>query len=71
MVEDFIFVGRHRWDVIGHYGDLIYNIDGHFQLFPSQLSYEISTNSNICQQGNDMITDEFQKPKDDLMLLSQ
>jgi hypothetical protein len=43
---------------------------GHFQLFPSQMSYEIVIDSNIWQQGDDMITNIFQTPKDDLMKCS-
>jgi hypothetical protein len=39
-------------------------------LFPSQLSYEIATDSDIWQQGDDIITDIFQTPKDDLMQCS-
>jgi hypothetical protein len=34
MIEEFIFFGRRRWDVVGHDGDPIYDIEGHFQLLP-------------------------------------
>jgi len=30
-IDDFIHVGRHKWDMIGHDGDPIYNIEGHFK----------------------------------------
>jgi hypothetical protein len=53
--------------VIGHDGDHIYDIEGHFQLFPSQLSYVITIDSNIWQQGNDMITYVLQTPNHDLV----
>jgi hypothetical protein len=42
-IDDFIHVGRHKWDVVGHDGDPIYNIEGHFQFFPLQQSYVIAT----------------------------
>ena len=35
-IDDFIHVVRRKWDVIGHDGDHIYDIEGHFQLFPLQ-----------------------------------
>jgi len=37
-IDEFICVGIRKWDVIGHDGDHISNIGGHFQLSPSQLS---------------------------------
>jgi len=70
MIDEFISIGRHRWDVIGHYGDTIYEIEGHFQFFPSLQSCVITTDSNIWKQGNDMITDVFQTPKDELVQYS-
>jgi hypothetical protein len=39
-IDDFIHVGRHKWDVVGHDEDPIYDMEGHFQLLPLQLSYE-------------------------------
>jgi hypothetical protein len=35
-IDDFIHVGRCKWDVIGFvfYKDPIYDIKGHFRLFP-------------------------------------
>ena len=38
-IDEFIHVGKHKWDVTGYDGDLIYDIEDHFQMFPLQLSY--------------------------------
>jgi hypothetical protein len=35
-IDEFIHVGRHKWDVIGSDEDPIYDIEGHFHLFPLQ-----------------------------------
>jgi hypothetical protein len=37
-IDEFIHVGRCRWDVVGYDMDPIYNIKNHFQVFPLQLS---------------------------------
>jgi hypothetical protein len=66
-IDEFIHVGRRKWDVVGFDEDPIYDMEGHLQMFPLQLSYEVTTNSDIWQQGDDIITDVFQTPKDDLM----
>jgi len=42
-IDEFIHVGRHKWDVIFHDGDPIYDIEGHFQLFPLKNPYVIVT----------------------------
>jgi hypothetical protein len=39
-IDEFIHVGKRKWDVIGYNGDPIYDIEGHFQKLPLQLSYE-------------------------------
>jgi len=67
-IDEFIHVGKRKRDVIGYYGDPIYNIEEHFQMFPLQLSCQVTTNSNIWKQGNDIVTYIFQTPKDDLVL---
>ena len=69
-IDEFIHVKKHKWDVIGYDGDPIYDIEGHSQKFPLQLSYAVTSNFNIWQQGDDMITNFFQTPKDDLVLCS-
>jgi hypothetical protein len=55
-IDEFIHVGRCKWDVIGHDGDPIYDIEGHFQLFPLQQPYVIATIQMFGKQGDDMIT---------------
>jgi hypothetical protein len=66
-IDEFIHVGRCKWDVIGHDEDPIYDIEGHFQLFPLQQPYVITTDFDVWQQGDDMITDLFQPPRDDFL----
>jgi hypothetical protein len=68
-IDEFIHVGRHKWDVIGSNEDPIYDIEGHFQEFPLQLSYEV-TNFENWRQGDGMITNLFQTLKDDLVIYS-
>jgi hypothetical protein len=66
-IDKFIHVGRCKWDVIGYDGDPIYDIEDHFKMFPLQLSYHVTTNSDIWQQGNDIVIDIS---KGDLFLCS-
>jgi hypothetical protein len=63
-IDEFIHVEKCKWDVIGYDGDPIYDIEGHFQKFPLQLSYEVTNSFDIWKQGDDMITNFFQTPKD-------
>jgi hypothetical protein len=69
-IYEFIHVGKHKWDVIEYNGDLTYDIEWHFQKFPLQLSYEVTTNFEIWKQGYDVLTGDFQVPKGDLSLCS-
>jgi hypothetical protein len=69
-IDEFIHVGKHKWDVIGYDRDPIYNIEGRFQRLPLPLSREVTNRLDIWQQGHDMVTNLFQTPKDDLMLCS-
>jgi hypothetical protein len=69
-IDEFIHVGKRKWDMIGYDGDPIYDIEGHFQMLPLQLSYEDTTNFDIWQQVDDVVTDVFQAPKGDLVLCS-
>jgi hypothetical protein len=46
-IDEFIHVGRHKWDVIGYDGDHVYDIEDHFQMFHLHLSYQVTTNSDI------------------------
>jgi hypothetical protein len=64
-IEEFIHVGRHRWDIVGYDLDPIYDSESHFQLFPLQLSQQIT--SNQWQQGDEVFTYTFRKTKDDLV----
>jgi hypothetical protein len=64
-IYEFIHVGRRRWDVVGYYMDLVYDIEGHFQVFHLQLSQQITLDQWL--QGDDIITDIFQIPKVDLV----
>jgi hypothetical protein len=66
--DEFIHVGRLKWDVIDYYRDPIYNIEDHFQRFPLHLSYQVTTNSDIWKQGYDIVIDIFQRPKDYFVL---
>jgi hypothetical protein len=69
-IDEFIHVRKCKWDVIWYDGDPIYDIEVHFQMFPLQLSYEVTDNFDIWQQRDDTITNIFQTPKDDLVLCS-
>jgi hypothetical protein len=37
-IDEFIHVGRHRWDIVGYDMGPVYDIESHFQVFPLQLS---------------------------------
>jgi hypothetical protein len=64
-IDEFIHVGRRRWDIVGYDLDPIYDTESHFQLLPLQLSQQIT--SNQWQQGDEIFTRTFQKTKDDLV----
>jgi hypothetical protein len=68
--DEFIHVGGRKWDANCYNGDPIYDIEDHFQLFPSQPAYDIVVDFDIWQQGDEIITDVFQTPKDDFMQCS-
>jgi hypothetical protein len=40
-IDEFIHVGRRRWDIVGYDMDPIYDIESHFQVFPLQLSHRL------------------------------
>jgi hypothetical protein len=46
-IDEFIHVGRRRWDIVGCDLDPIYDIDGPFQRFPLHLSHEINNKFDI------------------------
>jgi hypothetical protein len=64
-IDEFIHVGRHRWDIVGYDLDPIYDTKSHFQVFPLQLSQQITFDQ--WQQGDEIFTRTFQKNKDDLV----
>jgi hypothetical protein len=64
-IDEFIHVGRRRWDIVGYDLDPIYDTKSHFQLLPLQLSQQIT--SDQWQQGDEIFTRTFQKTKDDLV----
>jgi hypothetical protein len=63
-IDEFIDVGRRRWDIVGYDLDPIYDTESHLQVFPLQLSWQIT--SDQWQQGDEIFTCTFQKTKDDL-----
>jgi hypothetical protein len=64
-LDEFIHVGRRRWDVIGYDLDPIYDTESHLQLFPLQLSQQITYDQ--WQQGDEVFACSFQNTKDDLV----
>jgi hypothetical protein len=64
-IDEFIHVGRRRWDVVGYDLDPIYDTESHLQLFPLQLSQQITPEQ--WQQGDEVFTCTFQNTKDDLV----
>jgi hypothetical protein len=64
-IDEFIHVGRRRWDIVGYDLDPIYDTESHFQVLPLQLSQQITFDQ--WQQGDEIFTRTFQKTKDDLV----
>jgi hypothetical protein len=64
-LDEFIHVGRCRWDVIGYDLDPIYDTESHLQLFPLQLSQQITYDQ--WQQRDEVFTCNFRNTKDDLV----
>jgi hypothetical protein len=58
-IDEFIHVGRRKWDVVGYDMDPIYDIENHFQVLPSQLSQQITFDFDQWQQGDDIFTHTF------------
>jgi hypothetical protein len=63
--DEFIHVGRRRWDAIGYDTDPIYDTKDHLQTLPLQLPQQISFDQ--WQQGDEVFTCSFQNTKDDLV----
>jgi hypothetical protein len=64
-IDEFIHVGRRRWDVVGYDLDPIYDTESHLQLLPLQLSQQFTNEQ--WQQGDEVFTCSFQNTKDDLV----
>jgi hypothetical protein len=64
-IDEFIHVGRRRWDAVGYDLDPIYDTESHLQLLPLQLSQQITYDQ--WQQGDEVFTCSFQNTKDDLV----
>jgi hypothetical protein len=64
-IDEFIHVGRRRWDVVGYDLDPIYDTESHLQLLPLQLSQQLTYDQ--WQQGDEVFTCSFQNTKDDLV----
>jgi hypothetical protein len=69
-IDEFIHVGRRKWDVIGSDEDPIYDMEGYIQMFPLQQSYDVPNNFEVWQQDDDIIVEVFQEPKDEPMQCS-
>jgi hypothetical protein len=61
--DEFIHVGRRRWDIVGYDTDPIYDTKDHLQMLPLQLPQQISFDQS--QQGDEVFTCSFQNTKDD------
>jgi hypothetical protein len=61
--DEFLHVGRCRWDIVGYDMGLVYDIEIHFQVLPLQLSQQIILHQ--WQQGDEVFTHTLQKPKDE------
>jgi hypothetical protein len=64
-IDEFIHVGRRRWDIVGYDLGPIFDTESHFQVFPLQLSQQIIFDQ--WKQGDEVITHTLPKPKDDLI----
>jgi hypothetical protein len=64
-IDEFIHVGRCRWDIVGYDMDPIYDIESHFQVLALQISQQITLHQ--WKQGDEVFTHTLQKPKDDLV----
>jgi hypothetical protein len=62
-IDEFIHVGRRKWDIVGFDVDPIYDIESHSRLLPSQLSHQITFDFDQWQQGDDLFTDAHQTPE--------
>jgi hypothetical protein len=61
--DEFIHVGRRRWDIVGYDIDPIYDTKDHLQTLPLQLPQQFANNQ--WQQGDEVFTCSFQNTKED------
>jgi hypothetical protein len=64
-IDEFIHVGRRRWNIVGYDMGPIYDIESHLQALPLQISQQVTFDQ--LQQGDEFFTHTLQKPKDDLV----
>jgi hypothetical protein len=64
-IDEFIHVGKCKWDVIGSDEDPIYDMEGYLRMLALPQSYDVPNNFDVWQQDDDIITEVFQAPKDD------
>ena len=46
-IDEFIHVGRCKWDVIGSNEDPIYDMEGYLRMLPLQQSYDVPNNFDV------------------------
>jgi hypothetical protein len=63
--DEFIHVGRRRWDIIGYDTDPIYDTKDHLQMLPLQLPQQFSFDQ--WQPGDEVFTCSFPNTKDDMV----
>jgi hypothetical protein len=63
--DEFIHVGRRKWDAFDYDTDPIYDTESHLQLLPLQLSQQITYDQ--WQQGDEVFTCSFPNTKDDMV----
>jgi hypothetical protein len=63
--DEFIHVGRRRWNAFGYDTDPIYDTESHLQLLPLQWSQQFTNDQ--WQQGDEVFTCSLQNTKDDLV----
>jgi hypothetical protein len=52
-IDEFIHVGRRKWDVIGSDEDPIYDMEGYLRMLPLQQSYDVPNNFDPVQCSPD------------------
>jgi hypothetical protein len=63
--DEFIHVGRRKWDAFDYDTDPVYDTESHLQLLPLQLSQQITYDQ--WQQGDEVFTCSFPNTKDDMV----